>query len=100
MFLVGAMIEMPGLDESDRATAAPVVAAHPATATAAIEAAEGLRANEATIRQRADAALAANATFLANTAPTNAQIVAQVKALTRQNNGLIRLVLRRFESTD
>lgn len=56
--------------------------------------------NETTIRQQAESALAANKTFLAITSPTTAQIAAQVKALTRQNNGLIRMVLRRFEAAD
>lgn len=59
-----------------------------------------LAANEATIRDRATTALGTNTTFLGIASPTNAQIAAQVKALTRQNNGLIRLVLRRFDATD
>lgn len=39
------------------------------------------------------AALVGNATFLAIASPTAAQIAAQVKALTRQNNALIRLLI-------
>lgn len=39
-------------------------------------------------------AFVANRTYLAIAAPTNAQVVAQVRALTRQNQGLIRLVAR------
>lgn len=49
--------------------------------------------NANTIRDRARTALAANATFLALGAPSNAQVVAQVKALTRQVSGLTRLTL-------
>lgn len=45
------------------------------------------------LHARARQALAANATFLAIPAPTNAQAVAQVKALTRQTNALIRLLV-------
>lgn len=70
--------------------------------------------NESTIRDKAAQALTANATdiaandtFLAITSPTNAQVSAQVKELTRQStrqarelNGLIRLVLRRFDGTE
>lgn len=57
-------------------------------------------ANKATIQSRAESALENNRTFLAITSPTNAQIVAQVKALTRQNNALIRLALGRFDAID
>lgn len=38
-------------------------------------------------------ALTTNATFLALSAPTNADVLAQVKALTRENNALIRLLM-------
>lgn len=55
---------------------------------------------EATIRSQADAALQGNRDFLALDPPTNAQVLAQVRALTRQNNGLIRLVLRRLDGID
>ncbi len=55
--------------------------------------------NQATIVQQARAALAANTTFLAITSPTNAQAVAQVQALTRQVNKLIRLALNQFDAT-
>jgi hypothetical protein len=50
-------------------------------------------ANGATIRDRADAALDGNATYLAIATPTNAQVVAQVRSITNQLNGLIRLQL-------
>lgn len=57
---------------------------------AAIEVTE---TNRATIESRAVTALAGNRDFLALASPTNAQTLAQVKALTRQNTALIRLVL-------
>ena len=56
--------------------------------------------NAATLRAQAQSALAANRTALAVTNPTNAQLVAQVKALTRQNNALIRLALSLLDGTD
>lgn len=56
--------------------------------------------NRRTIEQQAETALDTNRTFLDRSSPTNAQIAAQVKALTRQNSGLIRLVLNRLDGTD
>lgn len=56
--------------------------------------------NRATIEQQAATALANNRTFLAIASPTNAQVVAQAKALTRQNNALIRLILGKLDATD
>lgn len=56
-------------------------------------------ANKATIKGQAATALTNNATYLAIASPTNAQIAAQVKALTQQNNKLIRLAINRLEAT-
>lgn len=57
--------------------------------------------NEAAIHADAKQALAANRTYLqtANTA-TAAEVRAQVAALTRQMNGLIRLAIRQLDGTD
>lgn len=56
--------------------------------------------NAETLRERAATALTNNADFLALASPTQAQAVAQIKALTRQVNGLIRLGLDRLDSID
>lgn len=52
--------------------------------------------NKKTIEQQAITALTTNKTFLAIT-PTTAQVVTQTKALTRQINGVIRLILNQLE---
>ena len=57
-------------------------------------------ANETTIRAKATTALGTNTTFLGINSPTNAQNAAQIKALTRQVNGLIRLTIRRLDGTE
>lgn len=57
-------------------------------------------ANEADLLSKARAAYAGNLTYLAIASPTNAQTAAQVKALTRQVNALIRLVGRDLASTE
>lgn len=57
-------------------------------------------ANKRTVEDRAQQALTGNAAFLASPAPTAAQVAAQVRALTRQSNALIRLALGKFDATD
>lgn len=54
-------------------------------------------ANRAVIEERAAAALDANAAFLADDTPTNAETLAQVRMLTRECNALIRLALSRLD---
>jgi hypothetical protein len=49
--------------------------------------------NGQVLRQRATAALTANATYLALASPTQGQAVAQVAVLTKECNALIRLAL-------
>jgi hypothetical protein len=46
------------------------------------------------LRDQAQAALDANTTYLAIGTPTNAQVAAQVRALTQQNQRIIRAVAR------
>lgn len=56
--------------------------------------------NRATLEQRAAAALAANRTYLARSAPTTAQNTAQLKVVTQECTALIRLALDLLEGTD
>ena len=55
---------------------------------------------EKTLRARALTAIDANKAYLALSPPSQAQVVAQVRALTTQMNGLIRLVLAALDATD
>jgi hypothetical protein len=57
-------------------------------------------ANQATVQQGAQNALAANRTYLAIGSPTNAQVVAQLRSVTQQMQGLIRLALGQFDGTN
>lgn len=61
---------------------------------------ESRNANEETLRAQALQALTTNRTFLDLASPTNAQTLAQVKALTRQSTGVIRQVLGLLDGTD
>lgn len=86
-------------------TAGVVVETRPLTSAESARFAEAAAAttaanNETSLTDRARQALASNATFLNLVAPTNAQNAAQVKALTRQVNALIRLAVRALDSTD
>lgn len=55
--------------------------------------------NKRSLEAKANTALTANATYIAIASPTTAQNTAQIKALTRQNNALIRLLLKKLDST-
>ena len=56
--------------------------------------------NAEVLRGRGRQALAGNRDYLALEPKTQADVVAQVAALTRQNNGLIRLALNIYDGTD
>lgn len=55
--------------------------------------------NRQSIVANAQAALAANATYQAIGAPSVAQNTAQIQSLTKQSNGIIRLLLNQLDST-
>jgi hypothetical protein len=55
---------------------------------------------DAELRARAKTALTTNRDYLAIAAPTNAQAAAQIKALTRQNIGIIRQLLGLLDGLD
>lgn len=78
-------------DQVDQATLDSAVTAHVAIDE---------QGNENTIRDQALTALQTNRDFLAIASPTNAQTLAEVKALARQANGLIRLALDKFDGTN
>lgn len=56
-------------------------------------------ANLQALQTKAQQALANNATFQAIASPSNAQNAAQVQALTKQCNGIIRLLLGLLDTT-
>jgi hypothetical protein len=58
------------------------------------------RANENTLRDNLRQALSDNKAFLAIASPTNAQLLAQIKPLTRQVDALMRIALGQFDGTD
>jgi hypothetical protein len=70
-----------------------------AAITAAAAAYVDYGANLASLLQKAQTALANNQTYLAIGGPTNAQVVAQVQALTRQVDALIRVAVGNLAST-
>lgn len=55
--------------------------------------------NAQSLQSKASTALTGNSTYLGLSSPTTAQAVAQVAALTRQMNALIRLQLNLLDST-
>lgn len=57
-------------------------------------------ANQLTLQQQARTAMVNNRTYTALASPTNAQQTAQVKALTQQMNGVIRLLLGQLDATN
>ena len=57
-------------------------------------------ANRETIKAQARQALDVNRTFLALASPSQAQSLAQIRALSRQMNGTLRLLLGKLDGTD
>jgi hypothetical protein len=55
--------------------------------------------NQATLQQQGITALTNNQNYLGIASPTNAQVVAQVQALTKQMDGVIRLLLNQLNAT-
>lgn len=66
---------------------------------AANDAQKAVNSNQGTIQSRAQAALAANATFQAIASPTNAQVVAEVQLLSKMVAALAKLQLGQLSDT-
>jgi hypothetical protein len=66
----------------------------------AVAAAAAAGANRVTIESQVAAAITANKAYVALASPTNAQTTAQVKALSRQLNGVMRLLTGQLDATD
>lgn len=89
------VLREPTTAQAVASAAAPILAAEAAANNVAAQQA----ANAETMRVSAVNALAANVNFLAIASPSTAQVTAQVKALTRQVDALIRLVGGQLDST-
>lgn len=58
------------------------------------------RTNRSAIEDAARVALTTNRTYIGKASPSAAETTAEVKALARQNNGIIRLLLGLLDGTD
>jgi hypothetical protein len=85
-----------GLTDAQFARAVALGLAPPADAPPAVRA---QATNRAALLAKAATALTTNATYLAIASPTNAQNTAQVKALTRQVNALLKLATAALSDT-
>lgn len=82
----------PMLDATQVAALATLVASNPQPVNAPWRV-------QQTLLDRAQTALAVNDAYLALTAPTTGQTLAQVKALTRECSALIRLLVQQLDTT-
>ena len=89
----------PGANQHLGSTPTYVKNATTVTANYALEADDTATINRNFIRTQAEAALTANANYQAIASPTVAQNTAQIRLLTRECNGLIRILLDRLETT-
>jgi len=55
--------------------------------------------NKRSLESKANTALTSNTTYINLASPTTAQNTAQIKSLTRQNNAIIRLLLKKLDTT-
>lgn len=86
-------------DAAGNQTASRALTAEEAARLAAQSASITADNNRQTLQQRAQAALAANATYLAIASPTAAQVAAQTGRNTRAISGVIRLLLGQLDDT-
>lgn len=100
----------PGSDPTGYYSGAPVTFQRPLTSDeaaflAALDSSQTQAANQATLQAKAQSALTANATFLAQTKPATAAVQAsqaydQAVTLTRECSALIRLALNLLDSVN
>lgn len=100
MYYSNGRLVLSDLDEDVRPQVETLVDAHPGLVSELQALNETKASNESTLRAQAKAAYAGNKTFLDLQSPTNVQVLAQVKFLTRQMQGMIRLVNQEFDSVE
>lgn len=97
---LNAAVYLPDTNPPDPSAWQASVAAHVPTHPTPEEKVVSDAGNADTIRTQATQALTDNKTYVAIASPSNAQVAAQVKALSRQVNGLLRLTLGQLDGTD
>lgn len=86
-------------DTQGAQTASRAFTAAESTQNSQIDGSSTASANQAALQAKAQTALTNNTTYLAIGSPTNAQVAAQVVALTKQVDALIKLTIQSLSDT-